>query len=211
MPRSWSKPLVFASPRAPRPSYSELDAASLVARLKAADARAAAELWDRYAARIRGLLRRALAPSSDIDDVQQEVFIQIFQSIHRLRDDEALSAFVLSIATNVVRSELRRRHRRRGREVNGEGAAREGFISQAPEARQALQRLQEILKALSPDLRLAFILRYVEQLELSEVAEAMSWSLATTKRRLKRARSVIFAQARRDPLLERFLGDGGDR
>jgi RNA polymerase sigma-70 factor (ECF subfamily) len=53
--------------------------------------------------------------------------------------------------------------------------------------------------------RTAFTLRFVEEMELREVAAAIDLSLATTKRRLTRAWKRVALLVSRDPALEQFL------
>ena len=51
---------------------------------------------------------------------------------------------------------------------------------------------------------MAFVLRYLEGLELSEVACALDLSLATTRRRIGRARARIEHHVQKDPTLVSF-------
>ena len=61
--------------------------------------------------------------------------------------------------------------------------------------------VREALAVLSSDERIAFSLRHLEELELTEVASACGVSLSTVKRRLKRAEERFDALALRDPRL----------
>ena len=51
------------------------------------------------------------------------------------------------------------------------------------------------------------VLRYVEEMELTEVAEVSGVSLATVKRRLSKAAARIIARARRDAILTEYLDE----
>src|SRR5947207_518011 len=88
---------------ASRPSDAEL-ARALVAG--AADAPALA--WDRYAAKIRGILRRTFGPGVDVDDLLQDTFIRFFASVKRLREPDALGSFLIGVTLRVAADELRR-------------------------------------------------------------------------------------------------------
>ncbi len=74
-----------------------------------------------------------------------------------------------------------------------------------PRARLALARVRRALDKLSADERIAFTLRYFEQLELKEVADAMDVSLSTVKRRLKAAEKRFVELAQKDPHLRDWL------
>jgi RNA polymerase sigma-70 factor (ECF subfamily) len=65
-----------------------------------------------------------------------------------------------------------------------------------------------ILDAIPEEERVVLVLRYAEEMELTEVAEASGVSLATVKRRLSKASARIIARARRDAILTEYLDEG---
>lgn len=73
-------------------------------------------------------------------------------------------------------------------------------------------RVYELLNAMATQERLAFSLRRIEGMTLPEGAEAMGVSLATFKRRLKKADQAFQRLAAKDPLLrERLQRVQGER
>jgi RNA polymerase sigma-70 factor (ECF subfamily) len=60
-------------------------------------------------------------------------------------------------------------------------------VSPTPESREAVRSFYAIMDRFPEDERVAFILRFVEEMELSEVAEACGVSLSTARRRIRRA------------------------
>ena len=94
-------------------SPSHTDDATLVARLRAGDAEAEAELAARFGPRMRALcLARTRRPDL-AHDLAQDAMIALLLELRRggLRDSAALPAFAAGIARNIVRSE----HRASGR------------------------------------------------------------------------------------------------
>jgi len=77
--------------------------------------------------------------------------------------------------------------------------------SSPPEAEEALRATYRILSTLPADERIAFALRFIEGMELTEAAAACRVSLATIKRRVARAKSTFEARAERHPSLARWL------
>ena len=73
------------------------------------------------------------------------------------------------------------------------------------EGRQTLRAVYAVLSRIPPDERIAFALRYIDGMELTEVAAACSVSLATTKRRLHRAEKR-FSQVGSEPSIARAMG-----
>jgi RNA polymerase sigma-70 factor (ECF subfamily) len=75
-----------------------------------------------------------------------------------------------------------------------------------PKTRATVRRLYEILDRFPDKERTAFMLRYLEGLELLDVAEATGASLATVKRRIARAVDRLRSRGRHDSLLSDWLG-----
>jgi RNA polymerase sigma-70 factor (ECF subfamily) len=78
------------------------------------------------------------------------------------------------------------------------------------DATEALTRTYRALAKLPPDERIVFALRFVAELELTEVAAACQVSLATVKRRLEKAQKRFTAVGRKDPVLLEWI-EGGAR
>ena len=208
------------APTPPRPSRLSLvggaprdpDDATLARALAEGQARALGLVWDRYAALVRGILRRALGPGADVDDQVQVAFVELFRDAKNLRDPGALRSFLIGITTRVARAELRRRRFRRWLHLTDDGAVPEAADDAADDdAREAVARLYGVLDRLDEKGRMMFVLRHVEGLELTETAAAMGVSLATAKRHLAKVTARVHAMAARDPILAGYLdADGGE-
>jgi RNA polymerase sigma-70 factor (ECF subfamily) len=83
-------------------------------------------------------------------------------------------------------------------------AAELDVVTPDTDAREALARFYAILDRVNPKDRSAFVLRFMEGLELTEVAAALGLSLATTKRRLARVWAKVVLLVERDPLLAQY-------
>lgn len=186
-----------------------LEDAALARAAADGDPAAAGILWDRFATLVRGVLRRSLGPHCDVDDQVQEVFIRLFRQVGTLRDATALRSFVIGITIRVAQTELRRRRVRRWLTLSDSGELPEvGEVVVDEDAREALARLYAILDKVDDESRLVFVLRHIQLLELTEVAEAVGISLATTKRRLTKVVARVRAMVGRDPILARYLEQG---
>jgi RNA polymerase sigma-70 factor (ECF subfamily) len=184
--------------------------ADLVAAYQGGAEWASRAIWDRFSPFVRRLLARAMGPGQDVEDLVQEVFIRLYRTIPTLRDPSSLRNFMLTIVTRVVQTELRVRWFRRwlGLVDSGEMPDLEAQPADL-EGRAAIERFYAILDSLSAKHRSAFVLRHVEGLELTDVASALNVSLATIKRWLQRAVQHVESEARRDPLLARYVSAEG--
>jgi RNA polymerase sigma-70 factor (ECF subfamily) len=190
----------------PSATLAGADDTTLVQGLCAGDPRATREAWHRFGPMVHRLLLRTLGPETELEDLSQEVFITFFDRVKTLRDPRTVTAFLMSITAFKIRYYLRWRWLRRWLFLPGRSEPTDlRSVEQAPEAREALLRFFKVLDHLNPVDRTAFTLRFVEELELREVAAAIDLSLATTKRRLTRAWKRVARLVERDPALEHFL------
>ena len=193
----------------------QADDATLAAALIAEDLRAPRVAWARFAPMVHRMLKRAFGQPHDIDDMVQDVFLCLFRKLPGLRDPAALKGFVVSITVKTIQYEIRRRRLRArfgvAREADHETDAGDGHTEQPdPAARQALRRFYAVLDRLNAKDRTAFVLRFFEGMELTEVASAMGISLSTTKRLLDKVGKRVTLLVERDPGLAAYLSRTAD-
>ena len=166
---------------------------------------AAEALWYKHTPMVFRLLGRMLGPDGEVDDVAQDVFATVFSKLGSLRDPDALQSFVYSVAVRVTKWELRKRRMRKVLQLWGDVELPEiGVAGLDAEARQALGRLYRVLDRMGSEERLIFALRHIEGKKLEEIADSLGVSLATVKRKLKRAAEWVSAEVERDPLLAAY-------
>jgi RNA polymerase sigma-70 factor (ECF subfamily) len=183
------------------------DDATLVHMLREGDPRAPRAAWQRLAPMVHRMLRRAFGPSREIDDLAQDVFLLLFQRVSTLREPQALRAFVIGITAHTIRRELRRMRLARWLTFGDTPPTEDRDVDY--DSREAVRNLYAILDRLGPDERTVFTLRFLEGLEVVEVAAALGMSLTTTKRRLAHARDRVVFHARRDVTLVGYLESMG--
>jgi RNA polymerase sigma-70 factor (ECF subfamily) len=178
----------------------------LVGALRAGDPEAPAALWARYSPSVGRVLAKALGPSLEIEDLTQEVFLRVFGRLPSLRDPSALRPFVLAVAMNVLKWELRRRWVGRRIRLSGTGTLPDTeSTSTDAEARHALRRCYRILDSLPTKERMAFVLRYMEGMTIDEVAAALRVSISTAKRWVTRGAAKVTEQVTGDADLCTFF------
>jgi RNA polymerase sigma-70 factor (ECF subfamily) len=196
-----SRSIVIPLFSAGRPRFAGDDAA-LVTAIRDGQAGCTAELFDRYGAHVQRVLANILGFDHELADLIQEVFARALASLNSLNDGAKLKAWLTTIAVFTARGCIRARTRRRWL-----GLATPAQIGQQPaprvpeEVREALRSTYEVLEQLPSNERIAFTLRYVHGLDLTDLAEACGVSLATIKRRLAKARHRFMTLARHRPAL----------
>jgi RNA polymerase sigma-70 factor (ECF subfamily) len=168
--------------------------ASLVAQALLGDVAAKAQLFKRHVRMAAALAFRLTAQDGDVDDIVQDSFIAAFSGLRRLEDPQAFGGWLRTIVTGTSIAVIRRRRLLRRLGFRGpDPIALERVVaaSAPPDVAAELRAIYGVIEGLPPDERVTVLLRRVEQLSLEEIAERTNVSLATVKRRLRRAETRL--------------------
>ncbi len=199
-------------PSAPRAAagVTYADDAELVAGLQRGDRAARVALVQRYEPLVERLVAGALGIDAEIADVIQDVFVGVFQGIGSLKDASALRSWIATLAVFTARGRIRRRRRWRWIHfLAPEDVPEVPVVGPQGETYEAVRATYKVLDALPADERIAFTMRFVSEMQLTEVATACRVSLATIKRRLARAEKRFVEAAKEHPALRERLETGG--
>lgn len=150
------------------------------------------EAFSEYvAARQRALLRTAYVLTGDhhaAEDLVQTALARVYLSWNRIRDKQALDAYVRRAMVNEHTSWWRRAWRRRERTTDDlpNHPADEPGLDHAD-----WDELKEFVYGLPPRQRVAIVLRYLEGLSEAETAEIMDCSVGTVKSSTSRALAAL--------------------
>ncbi len=160
------------------------------------DVSAEEALYRRHAPPLLSALIRMTSNRDDALDVVQDAFIQAFRRLPQLTDPAAFRGWLRTIAFRIV---YRQSKRRRWLSLVGLAPPEVSRLSTwarpgtSPEILAELRMIDRVVTALPPAQRIAWVLRYVEEESLEDVAAQCGCSLATAKRRIKAAREAIDA------------------
>lgn len=167
---------------------------SLLARLRAREEAALAELYDRLSPWVLGVAHRILGDADEADEVLSDVFVQVWRRIDQHDASRGpLTPWVLSIARNRSLDLLRRRGRWRRKVALVEAEAKvEGDLDEASVPGWPVhQAVHQALAALPEEQRRVVLLAYFEGLSHSEIAQRTGDPLGTVKTRLRLAQQKL--------------------
>jgi len=157
--------------------------AELVAAARRGDATAFQELYRHHARMVHGLLL-ARVPRDHAEDLVQDVFLQAFRQLPRLRDPRAFGGWLAAIARNRARDHFRRSIQTE--EMVREPAAK-GSVAAQTEAAAALAAIRELPEA----YRETLILRLVEGMTGPEIAERTRMAHGSVRVNLHRGMKLL--------------------
>ena len=162
------------------------------------DQEAYAEIVYTYQDAVYNLCYRMLGEAREAEDASQEAFLRAFNNLYRYDSNRSFKTWLLSISSNHCIDRLRKRRLQflsidepLPAEMNA------ALRSDDPEPEQATLRselsaqVQQLLDELSPDYRVAVVLRYWYDYSYAEIAEIMETTESAIKSRLFRARRTL--------------------
>jgi RNA polymerase sigma-70 factor, ECF subfamily len=159
--------------------------------LKSGNEEAFKELVNLFQDRVINICFRFLNSREDAEDVAQEVFVEVYQSIHRFRGEAKLSTWIHRIAVSKSLDTIRKMKRKKrmaqlkslfGLEAHEEPAA--SLTSNPDEALEQQERvmiLQSCINELVENQKIAITLNKYEGFSYKEIAEIMGTSLSSVE------------------------------
>lgn len=157
------------------------------------DAQAFALIVDRHKNGLVNYLTHLTSDREHAEEVAQEAFLRLYQAAGRYDERGKLSSYLYSIATNLVRSEQRRRTRwlrlvpRLSVHVTRETPTPQGGLL----SDEATSEVRRALEALPLHFRAPIVLREIEEWSYQEIAEALGCRVGTIKSRINRGRERL--------------------
>jgi RNA polymerase sigma-70 factor, ECF subfamily len=195
----------FPALHAPPTRVHMADDEPLLRRAAAGDAAAFKELFIRHRADVARLVYRMLSAPSDLEDVVQEVFVQVFRSLKDFRGQSKFSTWLHRVTVNVV---LMHRRSARSRPVLTEEAPsdfvaddRQPLPDEDAERSERMRAFQRLLSRLADKKRAVFVLHELEGLAPAEIAEIVGAPVLTVRTRLFYARRELEAMLADEPSL----------
>lgn len=171
-----------------RPSeLCDLDEVQLVARARGGDQAAFSVLADRHRPRVYAKAKNILASETAAEDACQETFLQAYRDIHMIREPKAFGSWLLAIAANVCKQQLRSQR----------AASVELVPDLCPDPRNDFDSselradLCSLMQELSPQMSRLAELHYIRGLDQEDIAAQLKVPLGTVSGTLTRARQEL--------------------
>ncbi|MFZ5890862.1 MAG: RNA polymerase sigma factor [Myxococcota bacterium] len=156
-------------------------------------------LVERHAARVVNLCSRFVNDAQLGRELAQDSWVLVWQSRDKYRGDGGFVAWLVTVARNHCRNELRRRKT---------AAAHEAHLVDAPQTPRQLdnllveerrRRVRRALAQLASPLREALLLRYGEELRYDEIASVLGTHESTLRSRVHHGLRALKRKLEREP------------
>jgi len=150
-----------------------------------------------YRRKVFNVAYRFVGTYDQAEDLTQEIFLKVFRSLGTFDRRANFQTWLISVSRNYCID--RYRSGRRDREVFAREVDASTVKAEAPglnaharvELRDRVAMLREALRALSPPLRTAVLLRDIHELSYQEIAEQLGVAEGTVKSRINRGRAEL--------------------
>ena len=173
----------------------------LVERCRQGQDEAWRELVDRFGQKVYSVAYHFTLKREDAEELSQEIFLKIFENLHRYEGTFPLVAWVVSISRNLCIDRYRRLKREKSfRFVSDEAVAPLLTSSDDPAAlalrKERTRMLFSALSEIPEDLAEILVLRDLDGLAYEEIGQALELPEGTVKSRLFRARAEVARRIR---------------
>lgn len=140
---------------------------------------------------------RHLTRSDDAEDMAQEVFVKAFFALRRFEGRSRFGTWLGRIKVNHCLNHLRKQKDKVFVDVDDPALETAPEMSVAPgvarrvEARDDRERVRAVLEDLPATLRVPLIMRDLDEMSYSEIAEELGIGLSAVKMRIKRGREAF--------------------
>lgn len=169
----------------------------MIEKLKAKDRIAFNELVTLYKINVINTCYRFLLNQQDAEDISQEVFIEIYQSINSFRGDAKLSTWIYRITVTKCLDEIKKRNRRKRITSIGKLLHIDFFSNwieggtmpdKTLHENEKLREIEIVLNSLPENQRVAFTLSKIDGFSNKEIAEIMNTTIIAVESLIYRAK-----------------------
>jgi RNA polymerase sigma-70 factor (ECF subfamily) len=157
-----------------------------------------------YRPRLLRFVAFSIGDADLAESIIQDCFLKAYNGRASFRGDCSVNTWLTSIALNLIRDQQRLQKFRFWRQARAtaiditEAANFLPSTESSPESKvlvkEKAQQVQAALENLSPNQRTIFLMRFAEEMELSEIAAATRMPINTVKTHLHRALKSVRAQ-----------------
>ena len=150
---------------------------------------------EQYSDFVYNLTYRVLGNHADAEDAAQDAFLSAYRNFYRFRGESSVSTWLYRIAVNAALMRLRKDKNKRTLTQTGYDDVQMASTSEGPEKlalnSELLERLEQGLEMLTPNLKAAVVLRDVQGLSNQEASGVLKISVSSLKARLHRGRVLL--------------------
>jgi RNA polymerase sigma-70 factor (ECF subfamily) len=175
-------------------SYHATDESDLIKAALDGNRQAFGEIVNRYRKMVARTVRSMLGDSVYAEDIGQEVFIKLYNSLSEFRGEAKLSTYIQRIAVNLTLNEIKRRKRffsMFSQTGNNEMYEFDVADHDTQEQRETTELVNKALQALDPKFRIIVTMRLLQGYSTKETAEILDLPLGTVLSRLSRAQEQL--------------------
>ncbi|MBX3191923.1 MAG: sigma-70 family RNA polymerase sigma factor [Labilithrix sp.] len=141
-------------------------------------------------------LRRLGVEMRDLEDLAHDVFVEVFENLHRYDRARPIKPWLFAFAFRFASD-----YRRLARHKTGLGVGDDDAVANDPSAEEALfdreaaALVRRALEAMPIEQRAVFVLYEIDETPMREIADSMGISVNTAYSRLRLARATFAAHA----------------
>jgi len=173
---------------------------NLVQKLKSGDKTVFNELMVQYKSNVINTCYRFLLDKEDAEDISQDVFVEVYLSIHSFRGESKISTWIYRITVTKCLDEIKKRNRKKrissfGKLLHLDDVANWIIGGKQPDAdletSDTISSINKVLNQLPDNQRIAFTLSKIDGFTNQEISEIMKTTTIAVESLIYRAKKKV--------------------
>ncbi|HOM41317.1 MAG TPA: RNA polymerase sigma factor [Bacteroidales bacterium] len=176
------------------PKYVQADDMELIKASLQGDRLAFGEIVNRYKSMVARTVKGMLGDTVFAEDLGQEVFIKLYNSLSEFRGESKLSTYIQKIAVNITLNEIKRRKRFLSMFSHSDGSEIHEIDIPDTDDEERIDARELVTKALQmvePKFRVILMMRLLQGYSTKETAEILGLPIGTVLSRLSRGQEQM--------------------
>lgn len=168
----------------------------LIDQVRAGDSSSYEELIDRYRNQVFNFVLRILGSRDEAEDILQDTFMKVYQSLGRYEKQSKFSSYLFTIAHNLSMNRVNYIKRSQMKlDTLSQSEEERSTFERTPEAQLRENEVADVvhraIEKLPPKYRAALVLSEFEGFSYKQISDVLNCSVGTVKSRIFRARDLL--------------------
>ena len=173
---------------------------ALVEQARSGDFNAFEKLFERHRSLVYRFAYQVVNKRDDAEDIVQDVFVKAYQNLHRYRDEAKFTTWLLRITTNLSTDRIRMSQRRHALEQQEAEGALAWMMNSVPDDANPVENLErerratllrQAIEELPDHHKQVIVMRDLQELEYTDMANLLNTTVGGAKLRVLRARRAL--------------------
>jgi RNA polymerase sigma-70 factor (ECF subfamily) len=166
----------------------------LIEKIKSGNTSAFKRIFEKYQQKVFFIAFRLTGNKDDAKDIVQDVFVRLFKFINKFDTDRNFYTWLYKLTVNASYDYLKKNRKYKEESIDGNAKINSEILIESIDDEKRIDlksKLYELLEHLATQQRAAYIMREIDDLSYSEIAEILKCEESTVRAHVHLARKLL--------------------